>query len=98
MIFRKKKIQKIEYKGKIKTTVSLETEKVGRHIKSPRCQVTSSPPLVSTGAMGILICFLVTADFDSRNLGQRLRFCISKETLVTENAADLENTLRVTRI
>ena len=58
-------------------TVSLETEKVGRHIKSPRCQVTSSPPPVSTGAMGILICFLVTADFDSRNLGQGLRFCIS---------------------
>ena len=57
--------------------VSLETENVGRHIKSPRGYVTSSPLTVSMGAMGILICFLVTADFDSRNLGQGPRFCIS---------------------
>ena len=56
-----------EYKEKIRQY--LWKQKRWEDKTSPRCCVTSLPPIVSIGAMGILISSLVDADFDSGNLG-----------------------------
>lgn len=64
-----------EYKEKIRQYLWKQKRWEGK--TSPRCCVTSLTPVVSIGAMGILIGSLVNADFDSGNLGRGLKFCIS---------------------